>query len=74
MSQVTISKTEYSDLKARAVAYDRMLDAAQTPFHLSPPEQSRKKIVGAFKKTLKYNKLFFGSLSKGLKRSNYFKA
>ena len=74
MSNVTIPKTEYEDLKERAVAYERMLEAAQGPFSLTPPEKSRRKIISAFKKVGKYNKNFITSLSKGLKRSNYFTA
>jgi len=74
MSNITIPKTEYESLKERAVAYGRMLEAAQSAFSLTPPEKSRKKIINSFKKTNKYNQKFLSSLSQGLKRSSYFKA
>lgn len=73
MSLVTIPKIEYDDLRARASAYERMVSAAQTPFSLTPPERSQRKIIAAFRKTNKYNKEFLSSLKKGLGRSTYFK-
>ena len=74
MSSITISKTEYVDLKARANAYESMLKVAQITFSLTPPEKSRKNVVRAFKETGEYTKEFIASLSKGLNRSSYFKA
>ena len=74
MASVTISKAEYTDLKARATAYERMILAAQGAFSLVPPERSKKKIVAAFKKTGKYNKEFLASLERGLGRSTQFKS
>lgn len=72
MSNITIPKIEYNDLKERAVAYGRMLEAAQGVFSLTPPEKSRKKIITSFKKTGKYNQKFLSAINRGLKRSTYF--
>jgi len=74
MSNVTIPKIEYQSLKERAVAYERMLEAAQGTFSLTPSETSRKKVIASMKKTGKYNQKFLTSLSRGLKRSSYFVA
>ena len=74
MSNITIPKIEYENLKERAVAYERMIQVAQVPFSLTPIETSRKKVMASFKKIDKYNKAFLSSLSSGLKRSTYFKA
>lgn len=72
MSTITIPKTEYKNLKERADAYERMLEAAQTSFSLTPPEKSRKKIITSLKKTGKYNQSFLSAINKGLRRSDYF--
>ena len=72
MSTVTISKIEYQNLRDKANAYGKMLEAAQGASSLVPTERSRKKIISAFKKTAKYNKKFLSSLNQGLKRSSYF--
>lgn len=72
MSNITIPKVEYQELKSRADAYGRMLEVAQTDFSLTPPERSRKKIISAFKKTGKYNQKFLSSLNHGLRRSAHF--
>ncbi len=74
MSNITIPKVEYENLMERATAYGRMMKAAQGTFSLTPPEKSRKKVMADFKKTGKYNQKFLSSLSRGLKRSSYFKA
>lgn len=74
MKSVTIPQTEYENLKARAVAYERVVAALENPFSLTPPEKSKKKILAEFKKTNKYDKEFLTSLEKGLARSTYFTA
>ena len=74
MDTVTISKTEYQDLKKRARAYEKMLEAAGSVSDLVPKERSTRKILSAMKKTKKYNKEFLDSLRAGLARSSYFKA
>ena len=74
MTSVTIPKTEYTALKARADAYERMLQAVGGAFSLTPPVRSKKKIMTAFKATKKYNTAFLKSLEKGLSRSSYFEA
>jgi len=74
MGSVTISKTEYTALKVRASAYERMLVAAESAFSLNPPVRSKKKIMTAFKATKKYSKEFLNSLNQGLSRSSYFEA
>lgn len=73
-SSVTIPKTEYEELKARASAYERVVGALQNTFSLTPPERSKKKIIAEFKKTDKYSEEFLASLQHGLGRSTYFKA
>lgn len=72
MSLVTISKNEYTNLKLRANAYERMLLAAQGDFSLNPPERSKKKVLASFKATGKYNNKFLSALERGLSRSSYF--
>lgn len=72
MVNVTISKIEYQNLKEKADAYSRVLKAAKIPVSLVPTEKSRKKIISSLKKTSRYNQKFLSSVSKGLKRSDYF--
>lgn len=72
MDNITIPKVEYNDLKERSMAYERMLEAAQHTFSLTPPEKSGKVVINCFKKTGKYSQKFLSSLNRGLKRSNYF--
>ncbi len=74
MKSITIPKTEYDDLRARATAYERVVLALENTFSFTPPERSRKKVIAEFKKTNKYNKEFLTSLERGLARSTYFKA
>ena len=73
MNSVTISKTEYKDLLVRASAYERMLQAAQGVFSLTPPEKSVPKIIAEFKNTGTYSEAFLASLKRGLSRSTHFK-
>ena len=74
MSNVTIPKIEYQSLKERAVAYERMLEAAQGTFSLTPSETSRKKVIASMKKTGKYKQKFPPSLSPGFNLLTYFVA
>ncbi len=72
MSTVTISKTEYTTLKRRAEAYDRIVAVATDELFAAPPVRSRRTVMQALKSTRRYNKNFLASIGKGLRRSNYF--
>ena len=72
MPTITLPKMEYQELKKKAQNYDRILETVQADFFASPPIRDRKKIIGAFQKTKLYNRQFWGSLQRGLKRSDYF--
>jgi len=72
MSTVTLPKSEYEVLKAQASAYERLLKSVVKESVVTPPTRSKSKILGAFKKTGKYNKNFLASFKTGLKRSSFF--
>jgi hypothetical protein len=71
METITISKTEYADLKRQAKVLRQLVTTMPNDVFL-PPVRSRKQVLKEFKKTGKYTAQFLKHLSKGLKRSNYF--
>lgn len=73
MSTVTIPKIEYEFLKQRATAYERVLSVAQDELYLPPPTRNRKEVLRVLRGTERYNRQFLASISKGLRRSSYFK-
>lgn len=73
MSTVSLSKSEYQELKRKASIYELLENLIKQDSFASPPLQDSKKILKEFKKTGFYNDKFLSSLEKGLKRSTYFK-
>lgn len=73
MSTVTISKTQYEALKRRAVAYERVIAAANEDIFSPPTIRAVKKVMQEFRNTKRYPAAFLKSLEKGLSRSTYFK-
>jgi len=72
MSDVVLSRNEYSVLRARAEAFDRLLFALRSDAFSPPPIKSRKEILRQFKNPSRYNAKFLESLKRGLERSIYF--
>ena len=72
MNTVTLSKTEYLELKKRADAYNIIINVVSQDLFTSPPEKSAKKVVAGFKKTGLYSKAFLKDLASGLNSSGYF--
>ena len=72
MSTVTITKTQYEALKARAEAYERIICATSEELFSPPPTRDVKKVVGAMRETKQYSDAFLKSLEKGLSRSKHF--
>jgi hypothetical protein len=70
---VTISRTEYKELKERADAYSRIISAAEVDLFTSPPTRSKKELMKALRGTRRYSKAFLTSIGRGLSRSSYFK-
>lgn len=69
MTQITIPKTEYEQLKQQAEAYRRL--AAR--FFESVIKSPIKEVVEDFRKTDLYTEEFLKDLESGLRRSSYGK-
>ena len=73
MSTITLPKIEYQYLKRKAAMFERIVELAEKDNIFSPPPiRNRWQIIGALKRTGKYNQAFLRSLNRGLKRSDYF--
>ena len=73
MPNITISKKEYDNLIEKAFRFEYLQQVLKEDIFSSPPSKNSDLIMKEFKKTKKYNGSFLKSLSKGLKRSSYFK-
>jgi len=73
MSTVTISKKEYEKLLDQKLRFEYLRQIIEGDIFASPPTKSRKKIIGAFRNTKRYNGAFLASLERGLRRSSYFR-
>ena len=71
-TSISLTKSEYTDLKSRADAYDRIISLAQREISVTPPERSAKKVIAEFKKADTYSQEFLKSLEHGLRRSSFF--
>ena len=71
-TSISLTKSEYTDLKSRADAYDRIISLARKEISVTPPERSTKKVIAEFKKTDTYSQEFLKSLEHGLRRSSFF--
>ena len=69
MSQITVSKKEYTKLKKQAEAYRRLTARVFE----SVIDGSVKEVVEDFQNTGHYSEEFLGDLEKGLHRSSYGK-
>lgn len=72
MSTITLPTMEYTSLKKRAEAFDKIVAQVNPVFFFTPTERSRKKIISDFSKTKLYNKEFLKDLKNGLERSSFF--
>lgn len=73
MAIVTISKKEYQRLLNRALRYEYLQQILKEDIFAPPPTGNIKEIIREFRATKKYNQKFLEGLTKGLKRSSYFK-
>jgi len=69
MSQITISKKEYAQLKSQSRAYQKRASNFFKSIIISPIND----IVEDFKKTKLYSNKFISDLESGLKKSSYGK-
>jgi hypothetical protein len=69
MSQITISKKEYTELKNHSKAYKKTMSG----FFDAIVKNPIKDIVADFKKTGLYTEKFLSDLENGLKKSSYSK-
>ncbi|KKT39804.1 MAG: hypothetical protein UW28_C0029G0016 [Parcubacteria group bacterium GW2011_GWA2_44_13] len=74
MVTVTIPKKEYKELVEKKMRYEQLRQIIEGDLFASPSTRSTKEILAGFKATKKYSAKFLESLSKGLRRSSYFKA
>lgn len=73
MANITISKEKYQQLLDRALRYEYLRQILKEDIFVLPPTRSIKTVIKEFRATKKYNQKFLKSLSKGLRRSSYFK-
>ncbi|OHA77266.1 MAG: hypothetical protein A3H01_00560 [Candidatus Wildermuthbacteria bacterium RIFCSPLOWO2_12_FULL_40_9] len=73
MVNITVSKKEYQKLLDRALRYEYLRQILAEDVFSPPPTRNAKAIIKEFRATKKYSKKFIDSLSRGLKRSSYFK-
>ena len=73
MDKIIVSKKEYQNLINKSLRYDCFRQIMEEDFFSSPPTKNSKEIIKEFRDSGKYNKDFIKSLSRGLRRSSYFK-
>jgi len=73
MTTITISKKEYQRLLERALRYEYLRQALKEDIFAPPPIRNSKAVIKEFRATKRYNQKFLESLSKGLRRSSYFR-
>ncbi len=69
MSQITISKKEYTQLKSQSLAYKKVASKLFAAIVRNPIED----VVADFKKTGLYTGKFLSNLENGLRKSSYYK-
>lgn len=73
MATITISKREYQRLLDRALRYEYLRQILEEDIFTPPPIRNSKAVIKEFRAMKRYNQKFLESLSKGLRRSSYFK-
>jgi len=73
MATITIPQKEYKRLLDKALRYEYLREILEEDIFSSPPVKSSRKIIAGFQRTKLYNQEFLKSLTRGLKRSSYFR-
>ena len=69
---VTLPRTEYHELKEKALRYETIRKLVEAEFFAPPPTRNVGQIMSALRKTGRYPDAFLKSLARGLRESSYF--
>ena len=73
MTTIAVPKKEYKELLEKKLRYEYLRFVIEEELFSPPPTKNRKEVIAALKATKHYSHKFLESVSRGLRRSSYFR-